>query len=107
MPFPKSERVLYKKNPLIQVICQLRFPAILRIDTVAPSEFHDKIRDQYPLYQHRVESLSLPPELLAQLAQSQPDIAKSILNAKPTTVHEFISSDKICALNLSKEAILL
>jgi len=46
--FPESERVIYKTNPLVQVICQLRFPRILRIEAELPAAFQDLVRDAYP-----------------------------------------------------------
>jgi hypothetical protein len=36
MPFPAAERVTFQKNPLNEVICQLRFPPILKIDHHEP-----------------------------------------------------------------------
>jgi uncharacterized protein (TIGR04255 family) len=48
MRFPPSERVRYKKNPLVEVICQLRFPKILRIEKEPPVDFQEAIRDSYP-----------------------------------------------------------
>ena len=50
MVFPNFERVVYKKNPLEEVICQLRFPPILRIDSGNAADFQDVIRQDYPLY---------------------------------------------------------
>jgi len=50
MSFPDSARVLYDKNPLTEVICQLRFPTILRIGTEQPAGFQEKIRNDYPIY---------------------------------------------------------
>ena len=51
MPFPDSERVIYQRNPLLEVICQLRFPSILRIDSEAPAVFQERVRKEYPMYQ--------------------------------------------------------
>jgi uncharacterized protein (TIGR04255 family) len=48
MRFPSSERVRYKNNPLVEVICQLRFPKILRIEKEPPVDFQEAIRDSYP-----------------------------------------------------------
>ena len=41
-------RFKYKKAPLIEVIYQLRFPIILKIDTELPSNFQESIRSRYP-----------------------------------------------------------
>jgi len=46
--FPTSERVRYDKNPLVEVICQLRFPRILRIEKEPPVDFQEAVRDVYP-----------------------------------------------------------
>ena len=51
MPFPRSLREIYSANPLEQVICQLRYPAILKISTSSPAQFQDAIRNTYPLYE--------------------------------------------------------
>lgn len=65
MPFPESQRVIYRTNPLEEVICQLRFPPILRIESGVPADFQEAIRNQYPLLKERVEEqkIALPPAL--------------------------------------------
>src|SRR5689334_11739505 len=50
MPFPDSPRVIFRNNPRVQVIAQLRFPTILSIGSVDPARFQELIRDEYPLY---------------------------------------------------------
>lgn len=60
MPFPETPRVLYTRNPLDQVLCQLRFPTILRIATELPTGFQERIRELYPLFQQRTLSLTIP-----------------------------------------------
>jgi len=47
---PESPRVIYASNPLVDVICQVRFPRILRIDSELPVAFQEAIRDQFPLF---------------------------------------------------------
>jgi uncharacterized protein (TIGR04255 family) len=53
MPFPDAPRVIYEKNPLETVICQLRFPAILQISATPPVAFQDSVRKVYPLFQEK------------------------------------------------------
>lgn len=58
MRFPDSERVQYNRNPLVEVICQLRFPRILRIETERPVDFQESLRDEYPRL-NVIQSLNL------------------------------------------------
>lgn len=50
MKFPESSRVRYTRNPLVEVICQLRFPKILRIEKEAPVDFQEAVRLEYPVF---------------------------------------------------------
>ena len=68
MPFPESPRVIYGKNPLVEVICQLRFPTILRIGRDQPADFQERVRQQYPLYALEDRPAELPKELASILA---------------------------------------
>ena len=64
MPFPKSKRVSYKKSPLQEVICQVRFPPILSIDVDVPALFQDTIRKDYPYFNDKEEiQIKIPEEL--------------------------------------------
>lgn len=51
MLFTESPRVLYNKNPLIEVVCELRFPTILKISADAPVDFQERMRGKYPIYE--------------------------------------------------------
>ena len=42
--FSNDERVIYAKRQLVEVICQLRFPEILKIEAHEPADFQDAIR---------------------------------------------------------------
>jgi uncharacterized protein (TIGR04255 family) len=59
MSLDNYERVIYKKNPLIHAVCQLRFPRILKINEKQPADFQDRIRDRFPLFQVIVEQQHL------------------------------------------------
>lgn len=64
--FPVSARVLYGRNPLNEVICQVRFPTILRIESEPPSDFQEKIRHRFPGFERAKNPLEgkVPAEIL-------------------------------------------
>lgn len=100
MPIPKADRVIYNKNPLEKVICQLRFPPILKIDSDVPSDFQELIRDYFPNYQERVEILHEYPIIGSDNIPSQ--LNQKI--RKPTSIknHNFSTADETCKLNLTR-----
>jgi uncharacterized protein (TIGR04255 family) len=97
MHFPESERVIYERNPLIQVACQLRFPPILKISHQEPVDFQDEIRYQYPLFE------SVQPQI--------PEISKIIqqfnLPFSYDLSHNFSSEDRQWQLIITKDFITL
>ena len=58
----EEARQIFKRRQLLEVICQLRFPEILKIESTEPAEFQDRIRGEYPQYQKKVEPL--PPQIV-------------------------------------------
>jgi len=99
MPFPEAKRVIFKKNPLDSVVCQLRFPPILRIDTEIPSEFQEAIRQEFPNYEEEIEfEQQITPMIEAagsrfELKVSKPSSAKN---------HSFSSEDNNWRINLTR-----
>ena len=92
--FPKSQREIYEKNPLVEVVCQLRFPKILKIEGALPVEFQEKIRAEFPLYEKTGQNqLPFPvPEGLLP----------------PSTItYNFASIDKEYSVGLGSEFISL
>lgn len=68
MQFPESDRVIYKQNPLVEVICQLRFPRILKIDSELPAAFQEEIRGTFPtVTETHPTTAAVPPEVLRML----------------------------------------
>lgn len=105
MPFPKTDRVLYEKNPLHRVICQLRFPRILKIDSDLPSDFQDHIRDEYPLFtEKRKGQPELPRELIGQLPD---ELVNLISPSESRKVYEFSSPDENWIVTLSSDSLAL
>jgi len=101
MPFPESERVIYDKNPLEKVICELRFPQILRIESEAPAPFQDRIRGDYPLIKKRTPlNLGLPPEV-AKIFPLDLNIEGSPLT------YDFSSVDNLWVVGLNSGSISL
>ena len=96
MPFPRSSRVIFRQNPLIEVICQLRFPPILMISSEPPAKFQERIRRAYPLYQRIDAPLGLPPEVARLFSQ----LPISIPGANVT--HQFSNSDQTRFVTLSE-----
>lgn len=58
--FSNESRCIYSHDQLLEVICQLRFPDILKIQAQEPYEFQEAIRSDYPQYRKQVENL--PPK---------------------------------------------
>lgn len=104
MPFPNCERMIYSKNTLRQVICQLRFPSILRIDSQLPVEFQERIRAKYPIFRERTELIAnqIPQSIMnlipLQMKESLPTSSK---------IYEFISADENWIITLTRESIAL
>jgi uncharacterized protein (TIGR04255 family) len=98
MNLPEFERVIYKRNPLVEVVCQLRFPPILKISHQEPVEFQDEIRFKYPHFE--TAKAQFPSEILQIVQQLglplQSDIAYS-----------FKSEDQRWNLSITKDFIAL
>ncbi|MGE0134837.1 MAG: TIGR04255 family protein [Dehalococcoidia bacterium] len=103
--FPVAERVIYERNPLAEVICQLRFSPILEIEVQPPAEFQRRIRLDYPEYavNQRAEFpvADLPPDL----ARALNAVAQGIIDHK--TAHNFVSSDGFWTVALTKDFVAL
>lgn len=69
MLIPDSPRVVFRKNPLQEVLFQVRFPTILEISANAPVAFQTAIRDQYALYS-RTENIGIPQEVVDALSKA-------------------------------------
>lgn len=104
MPFPESQKVIYKYNPLDKVICQLRFPPILTIDTKAPAEFQERIRNDFPGFREK-DQIVLPIPQMAQ-GDAHAEAFKQMIPSG-TKNYEFFSEDKIWTVNLTRTFMAL
>lgn len=97
MPFPDSPRAIFRQNPLEEVICQVKFPPILRLEAEAPASFQQQIRDDYPLYEEGPAgqaAAGVPPEVLRLLTQGQ-------------IQRNFLSEDRVWTVSLTREFLAL
>lgn len=95
MLFSHYDRYQYVAAPLVEAICQVRFPSILKIGAGDPVEFQEQLRQKYPKYVARQE-------------QPQPKVVNGKVEQAPAIVnHNFISADGTWKVNLTKDFIAL
>jgi len=104
MPFPESPRIIYQKNPLDRVICQLRFPPILKIDTETPAQFQEYIRGNFPEFRLKEEATLLTPAGIPQ--ELQVEMLQQVMPSE-TKNYEFSSEDNIWKVNLTRTFLSL
>src|SRR5437870_4982310 len=102
MAFPESRRVIYDKNPLVEVISQLRFPTVLTIEAELPARFQEKLRGDYPIFDDGSASgaAELIPQEIARLFGSQFGISAA-------KVFGFTSPDGVWKVNLNREFVAI
>lgn len=121
--FSKEERCLLRNNQLAEVICQLRFPQILKIGAELPVEFQELIRDEYPQFSQRTEpampnmpGMPLPPNSLSASAPKligTPPPGRKMPIPTPqgtqsgTPNYQFASADGVWRINLTGNFISL
>lgn len=68
--FSQSIRVIYAHAPLTQVVCQFRYPPILKIGSALPADFQERVRAEFPTFEANAQNLPLvPPVLPAELSE--------------------------------------
>ncbi len=97
--FSQEPRVCYRRNPLAEVICQLRFPEILSIEANAPVEFQEAVRELFPHYALRRENPA--PKLTGTSGKLTMEPQPQISN------HQFVSADGLWKINLTSRFISL
>jgi uncharacterized protein (TIGR04255 family) len=100
MTFPASERVLYARNPIEEVICQVRFPPILRIDSEV-AVFQEAIRAEYPLYGEEpvaIPGIQIPAEFAEMMRAGRPG---------PKPAQRFLSADQRWTVSLTRDFVAL
>ena len=104
-PLPDSPRVIYRRNPLVGVVCQFRFPPILKIASEVPVTFQERLRSRYPLLAEKYSSINM------ELPQGIPaTIANTIKNVFPqprAIGYDFISADEKSRITLTRDFLSL
>src|SRR5258708_615126 len=78
-PFPDAERVIYDHNTLGEVLCQVKFPPVLRIEAELPAQFQDRIRDVFEIYKDSpatvlggIAGVQMPEQVLQLVRNAMP-----------------------------------
>src|SRR5437870_12070185 len=96
--FPPSPREIYSKAPLVEVICQLKFPSLLRIEGEVPAQFQERIRSIFPLFERG--SSPMPPQL-------PPEILQFIRQQVSAVTYQFLTEDRVSTVTLSPDSLAL
>ena len=91
--FPKQPEVRLRNSPLTEVICQVRFPTILRIAETQPTELQERVRQVFPhleVEQGMLIGLPRPGSKAAPSAESAP------------TTYRFLTSDRATTISLAE-----
>ncbi len=100
--FPDVTRVLYGKATLHEVVCQVRFPADLRLEKDPPAEFQQRVREMFPLVDRKTQSVAeaLPPEVAKAFEAVVPPSGTN-------TIWQFATEDGKTRLGLAKDSLTL
>jgi uncharacterized protein (TIGR04255 family) len=101
--FPPSPRQLFAKaaDVLVRVVCEFRFPRILRLDAEPPAGFQEALFKTFPLYE-RTANVSVPEGM-----QLPADVLQLIANQSGASGHQFLSEDRRRTIALSSQALSL
>lgn len=100
MRMKQWDRVRYTKNPLVEVVAQVRFPRVLEIDDQLPSDFQRALRQDYPL-------LEVQEETLAVMIGQGPNKMMADDLPRRTTIYHFIAPDRAWRISLASEFVAL
>jgi uncharacterized protein (TIGR04255 family) len=99
--FPSSPREHFEKATLTlqQVVCNVQFPRVLRLENESPAAFQDSIKQTFPLYE-RGQVIGVPPAV--QIPQQVLQLmAAQTVNPQ----HQFLTEDRKSAVALTPETL--
>ena len=97
MSFPETKRTVYRINPLVEVVTQLRFPTILKIKNSIPDTLQDSIRDSFP----KIETVDQQYVKVRNLE------GNSDLEEGKNRIYNFFTEDNEYAFSVSSDYIAL
>jgi len=100
MRFQESDRVSYEKNPLVEVICQVRFNRLLRIESEVPAAFQQALLNEYPrVVETNSFAAAIPPQL-AQIVRLDASVANQ-------RAFDFVSTDGEWSVSITSQFVAL
>lgn len=90
-PFPQAERIAFDRNPLVEVICQIRFDGELgssEFNSSSASKFHSSLREQFPFFERKEVDSSGDDSELSSLVE-----------------YNFINESRDCMVTFSRSFI--
>lgn len=98
MPFPEQPRVKYQNNPLVDVVCQWVFSGKTsgsELNAVSAAEIHEKIREQFPLFN------------IAKIVSVEVNPQNQSLNQFEEEQYEYRSADSSKKIDITKNRVTL
>lgn len=95
--YSRRSRVVYAKNPLVEVVAAVQFPDVLALIQEPPSEFQKRFSKDYPLSEIR--------QLIAALAVGPSEPQKPI--TQPGRTYFFSSLDKNWTVSVESKLLAL
>lgn len=101
MKLKPAPRVLYENNPLVEVVCQIRFERIMELQTAPPARFQSEYaRDRYPsIREDRAAALQVVFGPGAEHTVKPPVVQSAAI---PVT-HHFASDDETRRISVNAE----
>ena len=99
-PFDEQQRVKYRTNPLVEVVCQFRFPKLLRLESDLPADFQDEIKSEFPKLKEQSGY-----EIEMQISEGRaaaPDVKQT-----PVKTYDFLSNNENWKVGLGSSSISL
>ncbi|MGO9254919.1 MAG: TIGR04255 family protein [Bryobacteraceae bacterium] len=104
-PLPDFPRVVYNRNPIIGVICQLRFPPILRIAAEPPVAFQEQIRTEYPLLAEKFPEPQI--EFPVGVPPAVQEMFRSSIQKRKLIGYDFVAPDEKWRVTLTRDSLSL